>query len=130
MSVETGLAPSRERDAASGGLADRGKTRQAASLPETMTTITDSPTGTTFAVRVHPRAKKNAITGEVGDALKVALTAPPVDGKANEACIEFFAKLLKVSRSSVTIAAGLSSRNKVIRVTGLKAETVRERLGV
>jgi len=95
-----------------------------------MTTITDSPTGTTFAVRVHPRAKKNAITGEVGDALKVALTAPPVDGKANEACIEFFAKLLKVSRSSVTIAAGLSSRNKVIRVTGLKAETVRERLGV
>jgi hypothetical protein len=95
-----------------------------------MIKITDSPTGTTFAIKVHPRARKNAITGEVGDALKVALTAPPVDGKANEACIEFFAKLLKVPRSSVTIAAGLSSRNKVVRVTGLKAETVRERLGV
>ena len=60
--------------------------------------------------------KKNAITGEVGDALKLSLTAPPVDGKANDACIEFFAKLLKVPRSSVTIAAGQTSRKKVIRV--------------
>ena len=75
----------------------------------------------TFAVKVHPRAKKNAITGELGDALKVSLTAPPVEGKANEACIEFFANLLKVPRSSVTIAAGQTSRNKVIRVTGLSS---------
>jgi uncharacterized protein (TIGR00251 family) len=82
-----------------------------------------------FQIRVHPRAKKNAITGEVGDALKLALIAPPVDGKANEACIEFFAKLLKVPRSSVTIAAGQTSRNKVIRVAGLSAEEVRLRLG-
>ncbi len=86
--------------------------------------------GATFAVKLHPRAKKNAITGEIGDALKVALTAPPVDGKANEACVEFFAKLLKVPRSSVTIAAGLTSRNKVIRVAGLTAEEVRSRLGM
>jgi uncharacterized protein (TIGR00251 family) len=93
-----------------------------------MVTIQNSPTGATFAVKVHPRAKKNALTGEVGDALKLALTAPPVDGKANEACIEFFAKLLKVPRSSVTIAAGLTSRNKVIRVAGLSAEDVRSRL--
>jgi len=95
-----------------------------------MVAIENSPTGATFAVKVHPRAKKNAITGEVGDALKVALTAPPVDGKANEACIEFFAKLLKVSRSSVTIAAGQTSRNKVIRVAGLSAEVVRSRLKI
>jgi uncharacterized protein (TIGR00251 family) len=81
-----------------------------------------------FEIRVHPRAKKNAITGEVGDALKLALTAPPADGKANDACIDFFAKLLKVPRSSVTIAAGLTSRNKLIRVAGLTAEQVRERL--
>jgi len=46
----------------------------------------------TFAVKVHPRARKNAITGELGDALKVSLTAPPIEGNANEACIEFFAK--------------------------------------
>ena len=95
-----------------------------------MISVQQTHAGATFAVKVHPRAKNNAITGEVGDALKVALTAPPVDGKANEACIEFFAKLLKVPRSSITIAAGLTSRNKVVRVRGLKAETVRERMGV
>ena len=94
-----------------------------------MVAIQNSVNGATFAVKVHPRAKKNAITGEVGDALKLALTAPPVDGKANEACIEFFAKLLKVSPSSVTIAAGLTSRNKVVRVAGLTAQQVRDRLG-
>ena len=94
-----------------------------------MVTIKNSPNGITFAVKVHPRAKKNAITGEVGDALKLALTAPPADGKANAACIEFFAKLLNLPRSSVTIAAGLNNRNKVIRVTGLTAQQVRDRLG-
>ena len=94
-----------------------------------MIELKESPAGITFAVKVHPHAKKNAITGEVGDALKLALTAPPVDRKANEACIEFFAKLLKVPRSSVTIAAGLTSRNKVIRVAGLTAQQVRDRLG-
>ncbi len=94
-----------------------------------MIAVRDTALGASFAVKVHPRAKKNAITGEVGDALKVALTAPPVEGKANEACIEFFAKLLKVPRSSVTIAAGQSSRNKVIRVAGVSATEVRTRLG-
>jgi uncharacterized protein len=82
----------------------------------------------TFAVRVHPRAHKNAITGEVGGALKLSLTASPADGRANEACMAFFANLLKVPRSSVTIASGHSSRNKVIRVVGLSAEGVRRRL--
>ena len=86
--------------------------------------------GVTFAVKVHPRAKKDAITGELGDVLKVSLTAPPIDGKANQACIEFCAKLLKVPRSSVTIASGQSSRQKVIRVIGLSAEEVRQRVGV
>jgi uncharacterized protein (TIGR00251 family) len=95
-----------------------------------MVPIQTSPNGVTFAIKVHPRAKKNAIAGEVGDALKVALTAPPVDGKANESCVEFFAKLLKVPRSSVTIAAGQTSRNKVIRVTGLSAEEVRKLLKI
>ncbi|MGA7686610.1 MAG: DUF167 domain-containing protein [Terriglobales bacterium] len=93
-----------------------------------MITIANSATGATFAVKVHPRAKKNAITGEIGDALKVALTAPPVNGKANAACIEFFARLLKVPRSSVTIASGETSRNKVVRVQGLSAEEVHARL--
>jgi uncharacterized protein (TIGR00251 family) len=93
-----------------------------------MITIHDTPGGATFAVKIHPRAKKNAITGEVGDALKLSLTAPPVDGKANAACVEFFANLLKVPRSSVTIASGQSSRRKVIRVAGLSAEELKQRL--
>jgi uncharacterized protein (TIGR00251 family) len=94
-----------------------------------MILLQESDSGVTFAVRVHPRARNNAITGELGDALKLSLTTPPVDGRANEACVEFFAKLLKVPRSSVTIASGQTSRNKVIRVAGLSAEQVRARIG-
>ena len=94
-----------------------------------MIELKESRVGTAFAVKVHPRAKKNAITGKSATQLKVALTAPPVDGKANAACIEFFAKLLNVPRSSVTIAAGQTSRNKVIRVAGLTAQQVRDRMG-
>ncbi len=93
-----------------------------------MLAIRESKGGVTFSVRVHPRARKNAVTGELGDALKVSLTTPPVEGRANDACIEFFAKLLKVPRSSVTIASGQTSRNKVIRVAGVTAQYVRDRL--
>ena len=93
-----------------------------------MIPLHESGGGVTFALKVHPRAKKNAITGELGNALKVSLTVPPIDGRANEACIEFFAKLLKVSRSSVTIASGQTSRNKVIRVAGISAAELRNRL--
>jgi uncharacterized protein (TIGR00251 family) len=92
--------------------------------------LQESAGGITFAVKVHPRARENAITGEFGDALKVSLTSPPVDGRANEACIEFFAKLLMVPRSSVTIASGQTSHRKVIRVSGLSAEEVRRRIGI
>jgi uncharacterized protein (TIGR00251 family) len=85
-----------------------------------MFVIQETSASLTFAVKVHPRAQKNAITGELGDALKLSLTSPPVDGRANEACIEFFAKLLKLPRSSVTIASGQASRQKMIRVSGRK----------
>jgi uncharacterized protein len=94
-----------------------------------MLPIREDASGASIQVRVHPRAKQNAITGELGDALKVSLTTPPVEGRANQACIEFFAKLLKVPRSSVTIASGQTSRNKVVRVAGVTAQQVRERLG-
>jgi uncharacterized protein (TIGR00251 family) len=92
--------------------------------------IQESAGGVTFAVKVHPRAKKNAMAGELGEALKVALTAPPVAGKANEACIEFLAKFLKVPRSSVSIAAGQNSRSKMIRVVGLTANELQKRLSL
>jgi uncharacterized protein (TIGR00251 family) len=93
-----------------------------------MVQIRETARGTTFAVKVHPHAKRNAITGITAEAVKLDLTAPPLDGKANEACIQFFADLLEVPRSSVTIAAGQSSRNKLIRVVGLSAQEVETRL--
>jgi uncharacterized protein (TIGR00251 family) len=94
-----------------------------------MIRVYESPAGVSFAVKVQPRAKKNGIVGEVGEALKIALSAPPIEGRANEACIEFLANLLKVPRSSVSIASGEKSRRKVIRVQGLTAEQARKRLG-
>ena len=93
-----------------------------------MIPVRDTTSGATFQVKVHSRAKKNAITGEVGDALKLALTAPPVEGRANEACVAFLAEVLNVARSSVTIAAGESSRNKVICVRALSAAQTEEKL--
>ncbi|HZQ69988.1 MAG TPA: DUF167 domain-containing protein [Terriglobales bacterium] len=95
-----------------------------------MIPIQENAGAVTFCVRVHPRARKDAITGQFGDALKISLLAPPVEGRANEACVEFLAKLLKVPRSSISIAAGQSGRNKVIRVTGITANEIRGRLGV
>ncbi len=95
-----------------------------------MIPIHESAGGIGFAVKVHPRARRNAITGVLGDALKLSLTTPPIDGKANQACIEFLAKFLKVPRSSVTIASGQSSRTKMIRVIGISAEEFRKRVGI
>ena len=95
-----------------------------------MVSVHDSPGGVTLSVKIHPRAKKNAITGILDGALKVSLTAPPIDGKANDACIAFLAKLLQLPRSSVTIASGQTSRGKLIRVSGLSAEEVRRRIGI
>jgi uncharacterized protein (TIGR00251 family) len=92
--------------------------------------ILEASSGISFAIKVQPRARKNAVIGELGDALKVSLTTPPVEGRANQACIEFFANLLKVPRSSVTIASGQKSRRKVIRVAGLSAEEVRQRIRI
>ncbi|HYX53041.1 MAG TPA: DUF167 domain-containing protein [Candidatus Limnocylindrales bacterium] len=93
-----------------------------------MIPLNETAKGVTFAVKVQPRARKNEITGTVGDALKLALTAPPVEGKANQAVIDFFADLFDIPRSSVTIASGETSRNKVIRVSGISAMQVRQRL--
>lgn len=93
-----------------------------------MIPIRNTPFGATFQVKVHPRAKKNAITGEVGDALNLALTAPALEGRANQACIEFLAEVLNVPHASVTIAAGEGSRNKVIRIAGMSAAQVTAKL--
>jgi uncharacterized protein len=93
-----------------------------------MIKVQDVAGGATFSIKVHPRAKRDAITGEIAEALKLSVSAPPVDSRANEACIRFLSELLEVPRSSVTIAAGQNSRNKIIRVMGRTAEEVRARL--
>lgn len=93
-----------------------------------MIPIHNSPSGSSFAVKVQPRARKNAVTGEIGDAIKISLTAPPLEGRANQALIELLAQLLKVSRSSIKIAAGQNSRRKVVVIAGLSAREVERRL--
>ena len=84
----------------------------------------DLPDGCTVAVRVHPGARKNGVTGIHADAVKIALTAPPVDGRANEALIAFFAETLRVPRSRVALVAGAASRTKTLRITGKSAAEV------
>src|ERR1700761_5630318 len=93
-----------------------------------MIPIQESAKGITFVVKVHPRARKNAITGTVGDSLKLALTAPPVEGKANQAVVEFFADLFEIPRSSVTIASGETSRNKTVRIAGVRKPVAEQKL--
>jgi len=90
--------------------------------------LRESGEGVIFSVRVQPRASQTAIAGVIGDSVKVALAAPPVDGKANEALIRFFAELFGVARSHVEIVSGGASRNKVVRVVGVSLELVRGRL--
>jgi hypothetical protein len=93
-----------------------------------MIPVRDTADGATFAVKVHPRAKRDGIVGELGEALKLTVAAPPVEGRANEACVRLLAQALGVPRSSVTVAAGGSGRQKLIRIAGMSAEELRARL--
>ena len=75
-----------------------------------------------IAVKVHPRAKRTAIHGRLGEAWKLDLAAPPVNGKANDECVRFFAGLAGVARSRVRIVTGATSRTKVVEVEGMVQE--------
>jgi uncharacterized protein len=90
--------------------------------------VSDHPLGATFAIRVQPRAARTAISGTVGDALKVSVSAPPLDGRANVAVVEFFSEVLSVPRSTVQVVAGERSRNKVVRIVGCSGAEVQRRL--
>ena len=72
--------------------------------------------GTRLALRVQPRASRNEVVGPHGDALKVRLAAPPVDGAANDALVRFLAEALELPRAAVTLIGGLSSRSKAVHV--------------
>ena len=97
-----------------------------------MIPLRETELGVSFSVRVQPRASRTAVAGVLGEGetavLKVALAAPPVEGRANEALIRFFAEILEVPRSAVSIVSGDRSRNKLVRISGIKPETIRKKL--
>ncbi len=85
--------------------------------------------GVVLTLHIQPGAKRTETAGLHGDALKIRLAAPPVDGKANEALIAFLAKLLGVPKSSVELVSGQTSRAKRVRVAGVDASVARGLLG-
>ena len=90
--------------------------------------LTDTPSGAVLSLRIVPRAAKNAIQGEHGDALKIRLCAPPVDGAANAALIEFLSDALSLPRARVQLLSGATSRNKRVLLAGCSASSLRSLL--
>ncbi|MGD0454531.1 MAG: DUF167 domain-containing protein [Solirubrobacteraceae bacterium] len=86
--------------------------------------------GCEIRVRLAPRARANEIVGERDGVLVVRVTAPPVDGRANEALCRLIAKRARVGVRSVSVIRGLSAREKVVRVEGVGLEELRAALGV
>jgi hypothetical protein len=81
-----------------------------------MLPIQDHPNGISFNIRVQPKSSRSRIEGTQGDALKLRVTAPPVEGAANKACIGLLAEALGVAKSSIEIASGQSGRCKKILI--------------
>ncbi len=78
-------------------------------------------------VHVQPRAKRSEVAGRHGDAVKVRLAAPPVDGAANEELVRFMAETLRLPRRAVRVVAGLTARRKTIEVDGISSEDLERR---
>ena len=87
---------------------------------------TSDPSG--LAVYVQPRASRTSVAGLHGEAVKIRVAAPPVDGAANAELIRFLAKVLGVARSAVEVVSGTGSRHKLVRVRGMHPATVRSAL--
>ncbi len=94
-----------------------------------MSWIAATTGGVRLTLHVQPRASRTEVAGPHGDALKVRLAAPPVEGAANEELVRFLAERLKVPRSAVTLVSGMGGRRKVVVVAGVMEHQVRERLG-
>ena len=86
--------------------------------------LRETADGTYVAVKVQPRASRNAIQGPHGAELKIAVTAPPVDSAANSALVEFLAEKLNVPRSRIQLLRGQTSRHKTIFIGGARASDV------
>ena len=87
-----------------------------------MIDITEIDNGIRFKVRVQPRSSKNQIVGDTEGALKVKLTAPPVEGEANQALIAYLATVFKVAKRDIVLAKGELSRHKIVEIKGITAE--------
>jgi uncharacterized protein (TIGR00251 family) len=81
-----------------------------------------------ICLKVVPGASRERIVGELGEALKVAVTAPPEDGAANAAVEKLLARELGLSRKQVALVGGLGSRQKTLRITGLTREELSQRI--
>ncbi|RMH14127.1 MAG: YggU family protein [Gemmatimonadetes bacterium] len=92
--------------------------------------VRDTTSGVDITVRAQPRASRSEVVGPHGDALRVRLAAPPVDGAANKELVRLLARTLDVPRSAVDVVSGQSGRTKRVRVDGLDAATARARLGL
>ena len=92
--------------------------------------ISPTATGVRLRLRIQPRASREEIAGVAGDTIRIRLTAPPVNGTANEALVRFLAVLLKVRRSAVELVSGQTGRTKLVAVTGVSVEETEQRLGV
>jgi len=90
--------------------------------------VTKGEGGAAFVVQVMPRASRNEVVGVQGEAIKIRLTAPPAEGAANAALIEFLAGKLGVPKRNVEIVAGSKSRRKLVAVTGILPAQVEARL--
>ncbi|NOY99877.1 MAG: YggU family protein [Chloroflexi bacterium] len=89
----------------------------------------DGKKGAALAVRLTPKASRNTIVGVMDDgAVKIHLTAPPVDGKANEALIKFLSDVLGVAKSRIDIVAGATGRDKLISILDMDAKMVQQRI--
>lgn len=82
-----------------------------------------------ITVKVQPRARVTRVAGRMEGAYRLQVTAPPVDGKANEACIAFFAEVAGVARAQVRIVSGLTGRMKIVEIAGIGQEEMERRLG-
>jgi uncharacterized protein (TIGR00251 family) len=98
--------------------------------PGTWNFLREVDGGIRLAVHVQPRASRTAIDGQHGNALKIRVAAPPVDGAANEALVRFLAEVLDRPRSAVQLTAGAGSRRKTVEVTGIGAIEAARRLGL
>ena len=92
--------------------------------------IEATATGVTIKVYVAPRSSSNKVMGVHNSSIKVSLTAPPVEGAANKALIEFMAKVLGVPRGAVRITSGETSRHKTVSVAGVGAQAALKKLGL